>query len=43
VVGDALATSLAALKKLTRVPPVNGVTLRRNVAAAIIEAERYPL
>jgi len=43
VEGDALATSLAALKKLTRVTPVNGVTLKRQVAAAIIEAERYPL
>ncbi len=41
--GDALATPLAALKKLTRVTPVNGVTLKRNVAAAVIEAERYPL
>jgi alkylation response protein AidB-like acyl-CoA dehydrogenase len=41
--GDALATPLAALKKLTRVTPVNGVALRRRVATAIIEAERYPL
>lgn len=43
VEGDALSMPLAALKKLTRVTPVNGVTLKRNVAAAIIEAERYPL
>ena len=41
--GDTLATPLAALKKLTRVTPVNGVALKRNVAAAIIEAARYPL
>jgi hypothetical protein len=34
---------LAALKKLTRVTPVNGVVLKRQVATAIIEAERYPL
>jgi alkylation response protein AidB-like acyl-CoA dehydrogenase len=43
VEGDALATPLAALKKLTRVTPLNGVTLKRSVAAATIEAERYPL
>jgi alkylation response protein AidB-like acyl-CoA dehydrogenase len=41
--GDALATPLAALKKLTRVTPVNSVALKRQVAATIIEAERYPL
>ncbi len=41
--GDALATPLAALKKLTRVTPVNGVALKRSVAASMIEAERYPL
>jgi hypothetical protein len=43
VEGDALAMPLAALKKLTRVTPVNGVVLKRQVATAIIEAERYPL
>jgi alkylation response protein AidB-like acyl-CoA dehydrogenase len=41
--GDALATPLAALKKLTRVTPLNSVALKRSVATAIIEAERYPL
>ncbi len=43
VEGDALSMPLAALKKLTRVTPVNGVTLKRNVAEALIGAERYPL
>jgi alkylation response protein AidB-like acyl-CoA dehydrogenase len=43
VEGDALATPLAALKKLTRVIPVNIVALKRRVAATMIETERYPL
>ncbi len=40
--GDALTTPLAALKKLTRVVPTNSVALKRDVAATMIEAERYP-
>ena len=43
VEGDALTTPLAALKKLTRLTPINGVALKRSVAAVVIEAERYPL
>jgi hypothetical protein len=41
--GDALHTPLAALKKLTRATPINSVALKRRIAAAAIEAERYPL
>lgn len=41
--GDALTTQLAALKKLTRVIPVNTVALQRRVAATVIETEGYPL
>ena len=43
VEGDALTTPLAALKKLTRVTPVNTVAMKRRVAAIMIDAERYPL
>jgi hypothetical protein len=43
VEGDALTTPLAALKKLTRVTPVNTVAMKRRVAALMIDAERYPL
>jgi alkylation response protein AidB-like acyl-CoA dehydrogenase len=43
VEGDALTTPLAALKKLTRVTPVNTVAMQRRVAAIMIDAERYPL
>jgi hypothetical protein len=41
--GDTLSTQLAALKKLTRSIPCNSIALKRRVAAATIEAERYPL
>ena len=41
--GDALTTPLAALKKLTRVTPVNTVAIKRRLAATMIETERYPL
>ena len=41
--GDTLSTTLAALRKLTRATPVNSVALKRRVAAATIEVERYPL
>jgi alkylation response protein AidB-like acyl-CoA dehydrogenase len=41
--GDTLSTQLAALKKLTRSIPSNSIALKRRVAAATIEAERYPL
>jgi alkylation response protein AidB-like acyl-CoA dehydrogenase len=41
--GDTLSTQLAALRKLTRSMPYDRVALKRRVAAAAIEAERYPL
>jgi alkylation response protein AidB-like acyl-CoA dehydrogenase len=41
--GDMLRTYLAALKRFTRREAVNTVELRRQVAAAAIEAEGYPL
>jgi alkylation response protein AidB-like acyl-CoA dehydrogenase len=41
--GDTLSTQLAALKKLTRAVPYNSIALKRRVAAAAIEGERYPL
>ena len=43
VEGDSLHTQLAALQKLTRSVPYNSVVLKRRVAAAALEAERYPL
>jgi hypothetical protein len=43
VEGDMLHTQLAALKKLTRWIPYNSVALKRRVAAAALEVERYPL
>jgi alkylation response protein AidB-like acyl-CoA dehydrogenase len=43
VEGDMLHTQLAALKKLTRWVPYNSVALKRRVAAAALEVERYPL
>ena len=39
--GDALRTSLSALKKLTRHTPVNSVALKRRIAARIIDREQY--
>jgi len=43
VEGDALHIPLAALRKLTRVTPMNRVALKRRIATAAIESERYPL
>jgi alkylation response protein AidB-like acyl-CoA dehydrogenase len=43
VEGDGLSTQLAGLKKLTRSVPYNTVAVKRRIAAAAIEAERYPL
>ncbi|HET8648003.1 MAG TPA: acyl-CoA dehydrogenase family protein, partial [Vicinamibacteria bacterium] len=40
--GDPLRTYLAALKRLTRREAVNGVALRRQVAAAALERGGYP-
>lgn len=39
--GDVLRTQLTVLRKLTRVQPVNSKTLKRQIAAAVIEAEKY--
>jgi alkylation response protein AidB-like acyl-CoA dehydrogenase len=41
--GDALRTNLAVLKRFTKSEPVNAIALRRNVAARLLEAERYTL
>jgi alkylation response protein AidB-like acyl-CoA dehydrogenase len=40
--GDTLRTLLAALKRLMKVPPVNTVALRRQLADAIAERRVYP-
>jgi hypothetical protein len=40
--GDTLRTQLAVLKRFTKRAPVNAIALRRNVAAAVLAAERYP-
>jgi len=39
--GDALRTQLAVLRKLTRFQPVNSKVLKRQIAARVIEAEKY--
>ncbi len=39
--GDMLRTQLSVLKKLTRRTPVNTVGLKRQIAAQVIEAEKY--
>lgn len=39
--GDVLRTQLTVLRKLTRVQPVNSKTLKRQIAASVIEAEKY--
>ena len=39
--GDALRTNLAVLKRFTKSEPVNVIALRRNVAARLLQAERY--
>ncbi|SDZ64180.1 Acyl-CoA dehydrogenase [Evansella caseinilytica] len=39
--GDTLRTMLAILKKLTRHTPVNVVAKKREIAAAIIDSEKY--
>lgn len=40
--GDTLRVSLAALRRLLRVTPVNTVQIRRRLASAVIEARGYP-
>ncbi|MBU9710467.1 acyl-CoA dehydrogenase family protein [Evansella tamaricis] len=39
--GDSMRTMLSILKKLTRHTPVNVVAKKREIAAAIIQAEKY--
>ncbi len=39
--GDTLRTQLSIHKKLTRYTPINTMKLKRNIAARIIEAEKY--
>jgi hypothetical protein len=39
--GDTLHTALGALRKLSRLIPINTVEIRRNIADRIIEVERY--
>jgi len=39
--GDTLRTQLSILKKLTRNTPVDGIVIKRQIAARVIEAEKY--
>jgi alkylation response protein AidB-like acyl-CoA dehydrogenase len=39
--GDVLRTQLSVLKKFTRIEPINEVAVKRDIAARIIDAERY--
>ncbi len=41
--GDEISTRLAVLRRFTRRVPVDGIGLRRKIAARVIELERYPL
>jgi len=40
--GDTLRTSLAALRRLLKVAPINTVAARRRIAAAVREKKAYP-
>jgi alkylation response protein AidB-like acyl-CoA dehydrogenase len=40
--GDMLRTLLAALRRILKVTPVNTVSRRRQIAAAVLERKRYP-
>lgn len=40
--GDMLRTQLAGIKKLARYQPIDGITLKREIADRIIELEAYP-
>ena len=40
--GDMLATQMAVLKRFAKRAPVNTIGLRRNIAAAVQSADRYP-
>lgn len=39
--GDVLRTQLTVLRKLTRFQPVNAKVLKREIAAAVVDAEKY--
>jgi len=39
--GDTLRTQLSVLKKLTRQNPIDTVTLKRNIAARVIQSEKF--
>jgi alkylation response protein AidB-like acyl-CoA dehydrogenase len=39
--GDALRTNLAALRRFTKFEPVDSITLRRQIARRLLDAERY--
>jgi hypothetical protein len=39
--GDMLRTQLSILKKLSRSIPVNTISLKREIAARVIKAEKY--
>ncbi len=39
--GDTLRTNLAVLKRFTKFEPVNAIELRRQIAARLLQAERY--
>jgi hypothetical protein len=39
--GDALRTQMMALRRLAEHEPVNGVRLRREIAARLLARERY--
>ena len=41
--GDTLRTLLAALRRVVKVPPINGVALRRSLADAVVARRRYIL
>jgi hypothetical protein len=41
--GDDLRTMLAAQRRFAKHQPVNTVALRREIAARVIELERYPM
>jgi hypothetical protein len=40
--GDALRTSLAGVRRLLKVPPVDTIAARRRLADAILAARGYP-
>jgi butyryl-CoA dehydrogenase len=39
--GDTLRTSLMFLKRLTKYEPVNSIELRRQIAARVLDQEKY--